>query len=751
MEFSAKPWDVSSGDYIDRNAKRVKQMKWFFLFMLTGTCLFAGVESPGTEFQINTSGTWDVWNPSAAVLTHGGFIVCWQSGDDIYGQRFDGSANKVGSEFRVNSSGFSRQIKPAVAALAGGGFVVCWESWVNINSEYDISGRLYDSSGDPLGPEFILNTTTEGTQEYQTVASLAGGGFVVCWESLVKQESRYCTFCQIFDAAGHMQGSEFRVNTEPPYWSSKPSVAGLPDGGFLVSWIRLQVTVRSDVMVQRFDASGRAQSGLVTVTPPPSRYAPAYQKIAVLSNAQYVVCWVNYDCMLLGQVFQMSGRKAGQPFILEIKGNVNLDTWKPTIASMPGGRFITGWDQQYKARSRRDLFGQFFSNTGGKIGGSFQINDSTLFSLANPSLASFTDGRIVACWHREDGNAIMGRLLRLPEVQELNAFQPEEPPNDASISETQVDFRWQRPNVDPEFYPWEVTFDLFIDVDPHFSEPYVFRNIADTSLHVDFFRRGLTYFWKVLARNFTGDSLWSAQENRGFRVLEAGPPEPTYLELRGFSLLKPTNGEEIYGWFSEFRWERASIDRFTYPPRLWYDLTVDTESDFRHPLVFSNLSDTTFPMGSLPRDREAVKTYYWSVEAHDMFGNRISPPSPNVIRLLPDLLNPEDPGTNPGTNSDLAGHFDLTSNFPNPFNSGTTVWYGIPIASSVNITIYDIRGRLVRTLLEGSMSSGAYSEYWDGRDQTGKSAPSGIYICRMKATASNGGKFSQSVKMGLVR
>ncbi len=88
----------------------------------------------------------------------------------------------------------------------------------------------------------------------------------------------------------------------------------------------------------------------------------------------------------------------------------------------------------------------------------------------------------------------------------------------------------------------------------------------------------------------------------------------------------------------------------------------------------------------------------------------------------------------------------LHPNQPNPFNPRTTIRFDLPVAGQAILSIYDLAGRLVRVLVEGERAAGAYEAVWDGRDATGRSAPSGSYLARLVA----GGKV-EVVRMGLVR
>jgi hypothetical protein len=88
----------------------------------------------------------------------------------------------------------------------------------------------------------------------------------------------------------------------------------------------------------------------------------------------------------------------------------------------------------------------------------------------------------------------------------------------------------------------------------------------------------------------------------------------------------------------------------------------------------------------------------------------------------------------------------LEQNFPNPFNPSTTVGYSVGARGRVRISIYDVSGRLVRTLYDEVREPGAYSIVWDGRNDAGRAVGSGIYFCRMES-----GQYAASRKLILMR
>jgi hypothetical protein len=90
--------------------------------------------------------------------------------------------------------------------------------------------------------------------------------------------------------------------------------------------------------------------------------------------------------------------------------------------------------------------------------------------------------------------------------------------------------------------------------------------------------------------------------------------------------------------------------------------------------------------------------------------------------------------------------FSLARIGPNPFHSSTLLGYSIPALGPARLTVYDVTGRLVRTLVEGDIPAGHFTANWDGRDQSGHVLPSGIYFGRLEAGAEQ-----RSVKLTLIR
>ena len=92
-------------------------------------------------------------------------------------------------------------------------------------------------------------------------------------------------------------------------------------------------------------------------------------------------------------------------------------------------------------------------------------------------------------------------------------------------------------------------------------------------------------------------------------------------------------------------------------------------------------------------------------------------------------------------------NFAILQNYPNPFNPTTSIKYQIPNDNSrVNICVYNIKGQLVRTLVDKEQDTGFYHVIWDGTGNNGNKVSSGIYFYRMES-----GTYSKMNKLILMR
>ena len=97
-------------------------------------------------------------------------------------------------------------------------------------------------------------------------------------------------------------------------------------------------------------------------------------------------------------------------------------------------------------------------------------------------------------------------------------------------------------------------------------------------------------------------------------------------------------------------------------------------------------------------------------------------------------------------NTEIPQGYRLEQNFPNPFNPETLIRFSLPASAKATVSIFNLRGQLIRRVLDEDLESGRHQIVWDGRNATGESVGSGIYFYRLRTTG-----FSEVKQMLLIR
>ncbi len=90
--------------------------------------------------------------------------------------------------------------------------------------------------------------------------------------------------------------------------------------------------------------------------------------------------------------------------------------------------------------------------------------------------------------------------------------------------------------------------------------------------------------------------------------------------------------------------------------------------------------------------------------------------------------------------------FALRQNYPNPFNPSTTIDFSVPKTGTVNLSVYNSLGQLVKTLTDDNYVPGTYQVTWDGTNRTGTQVASGVYFYRFTTK-----EYSKAMKMVLLK
>ncbi|HEV2867445.1 MAG TPA: hypothetical protein VGX37_13120, partial [Allosphingosinicella sp.] len=323
------------------------------------------------EFELNTQTRNGQAAPSLAATSNGGFIAVWSDGSGIggdlfdtgiKGQRFDSAGNKIGAEFLVNTT--TRQIQNAshVTVLSSGKFVVTWTDLQVVDNGVisDIRGRLFNADGTPAGNEFVVNTAPSKSGGSDVVA-LSGGGFVVTWADGSQQggdANGQAIHGQVFSAAGARVGAEFVANTTTAGSQVAPTIGALASGGFVISW------------------GDSSQTGGDT----------------------------SLSAIRL-QMFSALGAKVGTEKLV----NTVTDQAQtlPSITTLKSGGFAVFWTDASKLAdtSGTGIKGQLYDSAGAKVGGEFLVNTVTDGDQRRARASGLPDGGFIVTWESSTASA----------------------------------------------------------------------------------------------------------------------------------------------------------------------------------------------------------------------------------------------------------------------------------------------------------------------------------------------------------
>lgn len=269
-------------------------------------------------------------NPVIATLLNGNVAVAYASVDqaadhsmaDIYLQMFGPDGTKIGGEVLVNQFTANNQRTPAIAALADGKLAIAWVSeqqrWTDASNgvpSVDIFARIYDSTGNPVTSEFLVNSAS--------------------------------TLC------------------------ANPDLASSPDGGFMATWMERDLVVRNngwDIVARRFSSAwvGGTENHVNT-----QLYGDQYLPKLRRSGSTYLDVWTS-----LGQdgskegVFASylndDGSVSGSEF--QVNSTTFGSQMHQALASDGAGRFLTVWTSYDPDATGFNLYAQIYMDPAAAIG-----------------------------------------------------------------------------------------------------------------------------------------------------------------------------------------------------------------------------------------------------------------------------------------------------------------------------------------------------------------------------------------------
>lgn len=342
-------------------------------------------------------------------LPDGSFILAWvenaTDGDaaGVFAQRLNASGEPIGDVFQVNTTTDHNQSDPYVLILANGNFVITWTGKSPTDVGFDIYGQMYSTDGDRIGSEFTINAWTHGYQVWQSMASLADGGFVVVWTSEVHIVNEDDTppvdvYAQRFNAEGVAVGAEFRVNTRYGGDQYANDVVGLADGGFVVLWDSRNTSGGEgrDVVSQRYDANGAKVGGEVIINASNLAGDQAGGQVEKLAGGGYVVSWVGDR--IYAQLYDAAWTPTGSAFAVN-----SQPTWiggGGAVAGLSDGGFVFAWTTVDTPGGSPGIVYQYYDAQGHALGPETRVTTDVRYYDFGAGATALPNGGFMISWTR---------------------------------------------------------------------------------------------------------------------------------------------------------------------------------------------------------------------------------------------------------------------------------------------------------------------------------------------------------------
>jgi hypothetical protein len=339
----------------------------------------------GVQYPILPSAPGDQLHPQLAINPQGGYLVWDDNAMDGRGQgigalALDNNFSAVGSRFRVNQIGAADQEMPRAALLNNGGAVIVWQG--GKRGSQHIYARFLGAGGGSnywLGGDVLVNTFTNNCQINPAVAMLTNGNVVIVWSSYdeFSSSSMFDVYGQILSPAGQKTGGEFLVNQFTAYNQRTPTVAALPNGGFVVAWV-----------------SEQEQSG--QILPPAST-----NEVATLPHPSVDIYARLYDA---------NASPVGAEFLADANSLVCAN---PSVAVGSDGNFTLAWSGKAAAigTTEWDVYARPFSASGSPLlGAEERINSTTYGDQYAPQLSCIST-QYQAVWSYGMHAGVFGQFL----------------------------------------------------------------------------------------------------------------------------------------------------------------------------------------------------------------------------------------------------------------------------------------------------------------------------------------------------
>ncbi len=678
------------------------------------------------------------WVPSIDIDPAGNFLIAWEdyrnSRADIYARLYNGAGTAIGSEFSIVPPPFdiANQFTPEVCFTEANQFVIGWidqrvgqEGYFQVYSALSglVGTNRLISNSDSLFINWNLNFSKDSSNQLAAV-----------WASFGPQN--YINMQQ-FDNAILPVGSKMVKNSSATGRRWKPSIQFNLKNEYILGWSEFLLD-NSDIHFNIFDNSNN--SILI------NEIKVNDDSIGAISlNPQIVVSTDWYNLIVFedrrndaGDIFIQTISNAGIRLYSNIKVNqdlgATLQTEPSIVASIALKKSLVTWvdNRDINAVSGQRIFARFGNELGLFTENEFLVSDSSETAIKkSPKAAINSAGKALVVWldKRTGKDHVYGQLISSNGSLEGADFMISDSLTDSTITDLQVlvdnSSNFYVTYLEKERLPREIKI-----------KQYLSNGTLGASFNKAFPTGSVLTEQTTTTVRQNGNVLIVYATQEGNRRLYLAEYTSSGTEVTApFEILDMTDINAVDPYIA--------ISNNEYLSLTWVDTRNGKKEIYTQ--LYDNLlspiggnskvsvDSPEFMLNPVTTAHNGRAWYSWvdsRVNGLNIYAN-------NSIYLATDISD---------DNLQVPSGFELIQNYPNPFNPSTEISFRLPENTFVTVSVYNMLGQLVKTLVESDLTAGMHTTTWDATNQFDSKVASGIYFYKMETDS-----FVEMKKMMLLK
>ncbi len=305
----------------------------------------------------------------------------------------------------VNTYTTGFQSAASITTDGQGRFFIVWQSDGQDGDDFGVFGRRLDAQGQPIGDEFRVNTYTTGSQGAPEVSADTSGNFIVVWNGEAGG-GRSDILAQRFDASGATVGGEIRLNEDTSMDQGGAAVALADDGSFLAIWSNVQRLVTRSFDDRSIPTTGDFELSRNDPTYPNYGTTSFFRRgTEALPNGNFVVVWHEsyysgygyaYSDQIRGAVFDELG---GLDDLVDISFSAPAEQHRGGhVAPTADGGFVTVWGGYTYYAVYSQVLGRRFAADGTPQGDFFDVRPESQQAASPTDVAAVGADRFLVVW-----------------------------------------------------------------------------------------------------------------------------------------------------------------------------------------------------------------------------------------------------------------------------------------------------------------------------------------------------------------